>query len=238
LSCLSFFTIQVDAQLVDNFTDGDFAVNPTWMGNTADFIVNPSSRLQSNNTVANSSFYLSTANTLATAAQWEFYANLTFNTSSTNYVDIFLTASARDLLATTTTGYFVRLGGTADEISLYRKDAGGSSIKIIDGVDAILNTSNNLLKIKVIRNAANQFTLFRDISGTGSSYISEGVVTDATFASSLFFGIAIKQSTVSFFQKHFFDDIEIQAYTPDITPPVITAATAISNTQVDCLMSR
>jgi hypothetical protein len=237
LICLPFFTLNASAQLVDNFADGDYVANPSWTGNTADWIVNAGTRLQSNNTVANSSFYLSTANTLATAAQWELYTNLAFNPSAANYVDIYIIASASDLLATATTGYFVRLGGTTDEISLYRKNAGGSIAKIIDGTDAVLNTSNNLLKIKVIRNAANQFTLFRDITGTGSSYFSEGTVTDATFTSSAFFGIAIKQSTASFFQKHFFDDIEVKQYTPDITPPVVISATAIDNNFVDVLFN-
>ena len=136
------------AQVFDNFSDGNFTANPAWIGNTSDWIVNSSSQLQSNNLVVNSSFYLSTANTLATTTQWELNVNLTFNTSSTNYVDIFLTASASDLLASTTSGYFVRLGGTADEISLYRKNAGGTITLLIDGTDGVLNTSNNVLKLK------------------------------------------------------------------------------------------
>ncbi|MEI9935357.1 MAG: hypothetical protein WDM71_11040 [Ferruginibacter sp.] len=41
---------------------------------------------------------------------------LAFNTSSANYVDIYLTASASDLTQKNTTGYFVRLGNTDDDI--------------------------------------------------------------------------------------------------------------------------
>jgi len=40
------------AQVVDNFSDGDFTNNPSWSGTTADFIVNGSQQLQLNNTVA------------------------------------------------------------------------------------------------------------------------------------------------------------------------------------------
>lgn len=149
----------VKAQVSDNFSDGNFTVNPLWTGNTSDWIVNASNQLQSNNNTANSNFYLSTASNLASSVEWELYVKLTFNTSSTNYADIYLTASASDLLATSTTGYFVRLGGTLDEICLYKKNGTGIITKIIDGVDAVLNTSNNVLKIKVIRDAANQFTL-------------------------------------------------------------------------------
>jgi Lamin Tail Domain/Bacterial Ig-like domain len=225
------------AQLIETFTDGNFSANPAWVGATADWIVNPSFQLQSNNLVANSTYYLSTANTMATTTQWDFYCNLTFNTSSTNYADVFLTASASDLTLNTTTGYFVRIGNTLDEICLYKKDASGAITKIIDGVDGSTNVSNNILKIRVVRNATNVWTLSRDITGTGTSYFTEGTVTDATFSTAAFFGILIKQSTASFFQRHFFDDIQIQTYVPDVTPPSIVSATALSASAVDVLFN-
>ncbi len=233
LSC--FITTQ--AQLNETFSDGNFTTNPTWIGGTADWIVNPSLRLQSNNTTANSTFYLSTASNMATTTQWDFYCNLTFNTSSTNYADVFLNASNSNLTLATTTGYFVRVGGTLDEICLYKKDASGNIVKIIDGVDGITNTSNNVLKVRVSRNAANLFTLSRDITGVGNNYFTEGSITDATYLTSAFFGILIKQSTASFFQLHFFDDIQIQTYVPDVTPPSIVSATALSATTVDVLFN-
>ncbi len=236
LVIMSVFNI-TQAQIKDDFTDGNFTVNPIWIGNTADWIVNPAFQLQSNNTVANSTFYLSTASTLATTAQWDFYCNISFNPSGANFVDVFLTASASDLSQVTTTGYFVRIGNTLDEICLYKKDATGTITKIIDGVDGILNTSNNILKIRVVRNAANLWTLLRDITGSGTNYFTEGTVTDNTYNSSAFFGVLVKQSTASFFQHHFFDDIVVQPFVPDVTPPAITAVTALSATSVDILFN-
>lgn len=223
------------AQFTEQFTDGDFTSNPAWVGGTGDWAVNASQQLQSNNTVANSSYYLSTASTLATTAQWEFYCQLTFNPSSANYVDVYLTASASDITLTGTTGYFVRIGNTDDEISLFRKDATGAIVKIIDGVNGVLNSSSNVMKIKVFRNAANQWNLSRDLSGTGNSYFNEGIALDATYLTSSFFGILVKQSTASFFQRHFFDDIEVNVYVPDVTAPTIISATAISTTALDIL---
>ena len=228
-------TNNLQAQFSDNFNDGDFTANPVWTGNTADWIVNTSLQLQSNNTVANSSFYLSTASSLAISAHWELYVQLDFNTSSANYADIFLTASASDLTSNNTTGYFVRIGNTNDEICLYRRNAGGINTKIIDGVNGILNKSNNIMKIKVTRDAAGKFTLFRDLSGTGNNYFTEGSITDVTFMSSSFFGILIKQSASSFFKKHFFDDIIVSPYLPDITPPKIQSVNATSVNSVDVL---
>jgi hypothetical protein len=226
------------AQINETFNDGDFTNNPTWTGSSnADWFVNPALQLQSNNQVASSTFYLSTPNTLATQTQWEFWVKLDFNTSSLNYVDAYLTASASNISATATTGYFVRLGNTEDDICLYRKDANGSSVKIIDGVDAVLNNSTNTVKIKVIRAAGNQWTLFRDLTGTGSSYVAEGSVTDATYTTSSYFGFLVKQSTSSFFQKHYFDDIVVQTYIPDVTPPAIQAVSAVAPNAIDVLFN-
>lgn len=234
VSC--FFALNVSGQITESFSDGEFTGNPVWLGDTSGFAINSSFQLQSANTVANSNFYLSTENVLATSAQWEMYVQLDFNTSSANYVDIYLTASASDLTSTNTSGYFVRIGNTDDEISLYRKDADGTSTKIIDGADKIL-TSNNLLKLRVIRSAANEWTLLRDLTGTGTSYITEDVVTDSTYTTSSYFGYLIKQSTASFFQKHFFDEIEVKAYTPDVAAPAIQSINAVSANAIDVLFS-
>jgi hypothetical protein len=119
---------------------------------------------------------------------------------------------------------------------LYRKD-GAAIVKIIDGVDGVLNTSSNTLKIKVVRNATNQWTLSRDITGTGNNYFTEGVVVDATYLTSSFFGILVKQSTASFFQRHFFDDIEVKAFVPDVTPPTIVSTSATSINTLDVLFN-
>lgn len=238
--CLIIFqiiSVITKAQLTENFSDGDFTNNPEWTGSTSDFIVNDSHQLQSNNTIANSTFYLSTKNELAANVEWEFQVQIAFNPSSANYIDAYLTASASDLSLNSTYGYFVRIGNTDDEVSLYRKSSSGNIVKIIDGANGILNTSNNVIKIKVIRDANNKWALLRDMSGTGNSYVSEGSVVDATYTTSLYFGFLVKQSTASFFQKHFFDDISISHYSPDITPPLIKSAIAVSNTQVDVLFN-
>ncbi|MEO8764731.1 MAG: lamin tail domain-containing protein [Ginsengibacter sp.] len=226
-----------NAQVTEKFDDGDFTNNPVWSGNPGDFIVNSLYQLQSNNAILNGSYFISTPNTLATSVQWELYIAINFNPSSANYIDVFLTSSASDLTAATNTGYFVRIGNTDDEISLYRKDATGLPTKIIDGADGVLNTASNAVKIKVTRDVNNQWALFRDATGTGNAYTGEGFITDATFNSSSFFGFYIKQSTAGFFQKHFFDDIEIKNYVPDITPASIQHATAISPTALDVLFS-
>lgn len=225
------------AQLTDNFSDSNFTASPPWTGNTADWTISSTLRLQSNNSTANSSFYLSTINKLAAGTQWDLFVQLAFNTSSVNYVDIYLTASAADISQNNTTGYFVRLGNTADDICLYRKDPFGISKLLIDGVDGTLNNSNNILKLKVTCDAHHRWTLWRDLSGTGNNYISEGNAADSTYTSSSYFGLLVKQSTASFFQKHFFDDIEVKPYAPDTIAPSLTGAVATAGNALDVLFS-
>lgn len=229
----------VNAQIIDDFADGNFTVSPPWTGDDSVFVVVPVSannQLRSNKTITNSSFYLSTPSAFVNDCQWEFYANLQFNTSGLNYVDVFLTSDDANLQAASSSGYFVRIGSTQDDICLYKRIS-GSNTKIIDGVDGSTNVSNNTLKIKVIRTAGNDWTLERDLSGTGSSYSLEGVVNDASVNNGGFFGFSITQSTASFFQKHFFDDIAIGPIIIDSIPPQLISATAINATSVDVLFS-
>lgn len=237
LLCLMWMcTGLVMAQINESFNDGDFTQNPEWIGNTNDWIV-VNNELRSNNTTANASFYLSTANSLATQTEWTFIIKLNFATSGTNYADVYLTSANSNLTAAGNTGYFVRIGNTDDEVSLYRQDAGGS-IKIIDGVNGIVaSSSSNTVKIRVVRTASNTWMLYRDMTGTGNSYIAESTVADATYNSSGFFGILVRQSTASFFQKHFLDDIIVKPYVPDVTPPNIQSLNAISNTEVEVLFN-
>jgi hypothetical protein len=222
------------AQFSDNFSDGDFTFNPTWIPDVATNWIVKNNQLQSNSTLLNSSFFISTPSATALNAQWEFYVNLPFNTSGANYVDIHLTSSSSNLL--TSNGYFVRIGGTPDEISLYKNTAGVSSL-LINGADGITNVSDNILKIKVTRNEVNLWTLQRDLSGIGNNYVSEGSVTDLSFATSSFFGIRIVQSTASFFGKHTFDDFYVGPIIQDTAPPVLSSIDVISSTEINLLFN-
>lgn len=233
-----FFSFQLlDAQITESFTDGDYTSNPTWtLASATDFSVN-AGQLKSSNTTSNTSFYISTPSTLANNCQWEFFVNLQFATSSTNYVDVYLTADNSNLLAAGLNGYFVRIGNTSDDISLYKNVAGTPSL-LIDGVNAVVSSSsNNLIKIKVTRTSANLFTLEHDMTGTGSSYVTEGTVTDATFTTASHFGFVVKQSTSTFFGKHIFDDITVGPIVLDVTPPNLVSASVISATAIDVLFN-
>jgi len=227
---LLFIAFVCGAQVSDDFTDGDLTNNPVW---TPDLPANwtvISGQLRSNSSAANSTFYITTPSAKAVDAQWEFFVNLQFNTSSANFVDVYLMSDQSNLLSATNNGYFVRIGGTPDEISLYKLAAGTATL-LINGTDGVTNSSNNRLRIKVIRDGNNLWSLERDATG-GTNYFLEGTVTDNAFTTSNFFGIRVQQSTASFFNRHFFDDIYAGEIIVDSEPPLLQQLQVLSENQL------
>jgi len=218
------------AQVIENFSDGDYSNNPIWIPDDPNNWTVANGLLQSNSTLASSSFFIVTASTKALNAQWEFFVQLQFNTSGANYVDVFLISDQADLSSTSNSGYFVRIGGTPDEISLYKLTAGVSTL-LINGTDGITNRTNNPLRIKVIRDQLNNWSLERDALG-GTSYVLEGSAYDNSFSSSNYFGFRIQQSTSGFFSKHYFDDISAGDIVIESDPPVLNAVQVVSSTQL------
>jgi len=230
---LFIIVITSAAQVEDTFADNDFTSNPTWTATPANNWTVVNGQLRSNSNTPNSSFYITTPSAKATEAQWEFAVTLSFNTSGTNYADVYLVSEQSDLLSTTNNGYFVRIGGTPDEVSLYKIVNGVASI-LINGTDGVTNKSNNTLRVKIIRESNHQWTLYHDAAG-GINYSLEGTTTDNAFSISNFFGIRITQSTAGFFNKHFFDDIYAGEIIRDTQPPVLETITVLSQTELSLL---
>lgn len=233
LALLIAFAAQ--AQFTDDFSDGDFTSNPAWSGSDALFTV-ADGQLRSNAGVLPlaASYALSTPSTLATDVQWEFFVNLKFATSGANYVGVHLMSDVQDLSAPND-GYFVRIGETADRVVLYRLNA-GSTTELVASPDGIVNSStDNPFRIKVTRDAANLWTLFYDDGATGT-YTVAGTATDASIATSSYFGIRITQSTAaSPANNHFFDDFYVGPIILDTTPPTVISVTATDANNVDVL---
>ncbi|HRJ30634.1 MAG TPA: lamin tail domain-containing protein [Cyclobacteriaceae bacterium] len=220
------------AQFSDNFSDGDYTQNPVWTPDDPNNWLVDNGRLRSNSSVASSSFWISTPSAKVTEAQWEFFINLQFNTSSANYVDVYLVSANQNLSAPGNNGYFVRIGGTPDEVSLY-KIAGGTTSILINGTDGVTNFSNNVLRIKVVRDAAHVWTLSYDNTGTGNNYFEETSATDNTITTGNYFGIRITQSTSSFFNRHFFDDFYVGDIVQDTEPPLILSVNTLTVNALD-----
>ncbi len=232
---LIFVWIQnIQAQvLVENFADGDFTQNPVWTPSPTnnDFLVQ-SNRLRSNSSILNSTFFINTPLTISGGVIWEMDIEIQFSPSSANYIDIFLQSNISNFTDANTEGYFVRLGNSSDEISLYKRK-NGINTKIIDGIDNVLSTTSNILKIKVTRNLDNEWTLERNIL---NNWTTEGTIQDAEILTGNFFGFLIRQSTATFINKHFFDNIVITQI-PENILPVWQSIKVIDGTKLELTFS-
>lgn len=212
------------AQFTDNFADGNYTANPMWTGIGEKFVVyNQQLRLQAPAATGNA--YLATPSRLLNNTSWEFFLNLQFNPSSDNYVRIYLASDQADLTAALN-GYFVMVGNTADEISLYRQ-SGTQRTEIIDGADGIVNVSDVKVRVKVTRNSTGQWQLFSDVGNTGA-YISQGSTIENTITGSAYFGVlCVYTSTRA--DKIYFDDFAVRQETPaDTEKPVLTNVNVLS----------
>ena len=233
LSLLFFIFVSLTgySQFTDDFSDGDYTSSPTWTGDDTSFTINGSNELWLNSYPVTDEAYLSTPSTAIYNATWEFYLRMDFNPSSSNKAYVYLTSNQSDLYQNLN-GYYVMIGNTADEVSLYEQ-SGGSSTKIIDGVDGLVNTSSVEIKVQVTRDANGNWELLADTSTGFTGYVSQGTVTDNTHTTSNYFGV-LCDFTSTRSDLFFFDDFVVTgSIVPDLTAPTIDSVVATSLTDVD-----
>lgn len=196
-------TYVCNAQFTDDFSDGDFTTNPVWSGTDTKFSVT-TGILMLNAPAVSETAYLSTVSASINNASWEFLVTISGGTSGSNYTDVYLVSDA-DVLTGSLNGYFVRIGNTSDEVSLYVQ-TGATKTEIIDGVDARVDGTSAAIKIKVARDQNGFWQLWSDPTATG--YILEGSVTNVIHVSSAFGGVVcVYTSTRS--QDYGFDDFVV-----------------------------
>lgn len=203
LFILLLLTSILKAQFSDNFNDGDFTSNPQWNGDTGRFVVNSSNELRLLAPSQTDTSVLYTKSSSINNAAWEFKLKLDFNPSSANYACVYLVADQADLKGNIN-GYFVKVGNTADEVSLYRQD-GMQQTEIIDGTDDRVDESTVNVKVRVTRDSTGFWQLFSDTSVAGGNFISEGSITDISYISGAYSGVFCRYSSTRS-DKFYFDD--------------------------------
>ena len=193
------------AQVIDDFSDGDFTLNPAWSGTTDLYIINSSFQLQTNGTGAGES-YLSVPYSETGDVEWYFWIKQAFSPSANNYTDVYLVADNANLTAVTE-GYFLRFGeaGSSDGIELF-KIQNGTTTSIFRGNDGTIASSSQV-SVKVSCDVNGNWTLMTDYSG-GTAYVTEAQGTDNSVARTGFFGFYSKY-TASNASKIFFDNVYI-----------------------------
>ena len=178
-SMVILLSYSVFGQISDSFSDNDFLSDPAWSGDNDKFIVD-SEMLKLYDPGGSGSAYLSTNGLEAVNVGYEFYINLNFNPSGQNFCDVYLVSDNQNL-TDPLHGYFLRIGGTEDEISLFRQDSlRDESVKIIDGINGKVDVSEVKIRVLVIRNEAAEWSLYSDSTG-GTNFILEGKIPDETY---------------------------------------------------------
>jgi hypothetical protein len=215
-----FMPFFCSAQMIESFTDGNFTENPVWEGIVNNFSVNSDFKLQSAASVASTSFLLTRSTALENAV-WECSFRIDYSSSSSNYACMYLSLSAPGVdpqspvpteapltLAgfQALNGYYVMIGGTADEVSLYRQQ-GGVKTKLIDGTDKRTDGKTVDITVKVKRDSIGVFTLQSRLA-TEAVYFTEGAVQDVSVQQSEWFGLLYTNTTTTGY-SYFFDDITV-----------------------------
>ena len=225
-----FFTIFVplfiNAQINESFTDGDFLEQPEWVGNTTNFVVNPQFQLQSNATAASTS-WLFTPSAAIDNALWECSLKIKYTTSSSNYAAMYLISDVTDL-TNGCNGYYVQVGGTNDEVSLYLQQ-GIKKTKIIDGADKRTDGNPVEIRIKVTRDTDGKFTLFSKLA-TETEFQQEGSVTNTAVTSTKNFGVLFANTSTTG-SSYYFDDIIVtgEVAADNIAPELLSAKIVLPN---------
>ena len=235
LISLFFLPLFLTAQLVEDFSDGDFTANPIWTGTTADFEVNAARQLQTSATVASTS-YLTTSNTLTTLddVEWRFYLKQGFAGSGSNFTKIFLTADDATLI-NVQNGYYLLFGeaGSNDAIKLYKVSSGVATLIMTGTLGAVANSF--AVGVKMTHNASGEWKLYTDYSG-GTNYTLEATVTEVNSSAEPYFGIGCVY-TVSNVKKIFLDDIYVGPELLDVIAPTISNVSVVSSQSVQVTFS-
>jgi len=217
------------AQISDDFSDGDFKQNPRWFGMQSNFEIDTENRLHLNAPKENSSSCLCLRSGVLENASWEMSLKLDFNPSSSNYLDWYIIAND-SLLENWSEAYFVRIGNSEDEVSLYRQE-NGEFTKIIDGLDGRVNMNPVEINIKVKRSLGGNWALWLDLLDE-NGWVTEGSAQDHKINNAHYSGVnCVYTSTRS--NKFYFDNFLISGEPfIDSIPPILIVAEILNENYI------
>lgn len=241
LTLLAFLPLLVSAQIFEQFTDLDFTYNPEWVGHTNVFKIEtsttslpaslvPTLRLSNDTATSGNSYYsyLSTPNTMSISdsAEWQFWVKLALNPSSSGNNGRFYIVSDNQDVTGSLNGYYVGIGESNDRLSLCVQN-GNSTTEIISGTIADLNTTNNVIRVKVKKSASGLWQLYSDVTG-GDNFVLEGTAVNNSVTTTNWLGFFCKYTSGNY-NKWYFDDIYAGPVQYDTIPPYIVSVTAVTS---------
>ena len=228
------FCASVQAQIFDDFSDGDITNNPTWAGDVDSFTVNASSQLQLNATVAGK-VYLSTPIQMSSNdMEWRFWIRENFAPSDNNLARFYLMSDRQNLSDTGLYGYYLRFGENLsnDAVRLFRQQ-GNTHTLLCSATDGAISSSFNIC-VKVIRTIDGEWVLYCSDNGS-TSLKEESRCTDTALFPVNYIGL-ICQYTASNRSNFYFDDIYCGSVYVDTIPPVVTGISVNKQTNNEIII--
>jgi hypothetical protein len=230
---VGIFPLTLESQIIDDFSDGNFNQNPSWVGDASLFQVNASGELQLTATAAGQSSLLVGGN-LPDSCIWEFDVRLGFDPSSQNLVRLYLQVDQIDLGQAN--GYYLEMGesGSADAIRFFRLD-GGVKTQLASGIPGVAASSPNL-HFYIKRTQSGNWTV--DAGTVGAALQTQFSLNEQTWPGTTngYFGWQCVY-TISNASKFFLDNINIRPDVPDNQAPILVQATATQATQVTAVFN-
>jgi len=221
------------AQVWDDFYDGNFTQNPTWVGDGDEFVVNDDFRLQLF-TEGEGVSALSTAFDMLPETEWRFWIKLSFSPSANNNARYYLASDETDLKSPLN-GYYLQFGegGTEDAIELFRQE-GQNFYSVCRGADGLIATPFEFW-VRVRKDQAGTWKIEVDQTGNGA-YLLDATGVDNTFSVDGSLGVFCKY-TASNSTKFYFDDIYAGQFDIDTQPPSLENLVVISDRTLDVYFS-
>jgi hypothetical protein len=207
-----------NAQVTDNFTDGNYTQNPNWVGDDSIFQVT-SGQLRLKGTIS-SDAYLATYHVQTDSVTWQFYTRFALSPSTQNFARFYVMSDTSNLEGPSN-GYYVQLGGvtgSTDSITFY-KQTGNTRVRLIAGRPSTVSKTNNLVRVKVFRDNLGNWQLWSDTLG-GNNFVLEGTAFDNVHSNCKYLGWWMRY-TAGNSQNFYLDDVIASEPIYDTTPPLV-----------------
>ena len=191
-----------------------------WEGETDKFTINSKEGIHLNDPQEDAgTAYVTIPSTSVKNTRWEFGVHLTFNPSANNYARFYL-ASSSNVLSGKLNGYYIQIGGSKDNVALYRQNEDASKL-LASGRELMKGNNSPKLFIKVECDNNGYWTFWTRLESE-NEYVKEKQVKNMEIPASLCCGIyCIYTKTrckgFTFHHIRLSNDVDTTT-TPDVTP--------------------
>ena len=181
----------------------DFQSIENWTADTSKFEVDSMGQLHLSAAVVADKAIIWHSSSALINGRWQIEIGMDFNPSASNYTQIHLSSDSLG------NGYFVKIGGTNDEICLY-KTQNNQTTKLIDGTDDLLDIDSVGITLLAERDSIGNWQLSVKRK-SDSTFLIQGQCFDDSHLSSQHFGIeCVYTQTRS--DKFYFDNLMVEGY--------------------------